>query len=101
MTVATGLGYNEEATSFYYNGVVNDGIEIKTQNGFNFRGTSVHKIICLDENHNAVWKKLSEIRKGDFTLIKLDSCIVDSSISRSISTLLGKKYNVPLYSKKR
>ena len=82
----------ETATSFYYNGFVKKGLKIITSNGFFIEGTENHNIRCLNENHEFVWKKLSDLKIDDILPIKINTCIVDSSKNRSIANILKKEF---------
>jgi len=60
----------EKATQFYCNGLA-DTYEIQTVKGHFLRGTGNHKIRILDTDANYIWRRLDEIKEGDWIAIRL------------------------------
>ena len=60
---------SDVANKIYYDGSSIQSKKITTKCGYNICGTKSHKVKILDNNLNVVWKKLSEIKKGDVAVI--------------------------------
>lgn len=90
-----------KVNSLYYNGTVEDGVSFETTNGFSLSGTKQHRIKCLTKDHVLEWKLLGDIVEGDIAVVRLDTNIVDSSKTRSISILLNKEFEFNSISRKK
>lgn len=67
-------------------------IKIKTGNGFSVEGTADHPMLVIDENLNHAWRKLSEIRVGDWIASvnqQVDLLGTSEEVSLPMATILG------------
>ena len=57
-------------TSQIYNGCVKPTLKIKTVLGYEIEGTLIHPILVVDQNGDFIFKKLQELKKGDYVVIQ-------------------------------
>jgi ribonucleoside-diphosphate reductase alpha chain len=67
-TVFTDEG-SRRAEDFYYNGLA--AVQrIRTVNGYSFTGTLQHRVRVIDENGAYVWRRLEDVRVGDWVALQ-------------------------------
>jgi ribonucleoside-diphosphate reductase alpha chain len=44
--------------------------QLETEHGFLIEGTKKHKFLIVSENGDYIWKEMSELKKGDWTVLK-------------------------------
>jgi len=59
-----------EFTSQFYNGGVKPTLKIRTVLGYEVEGTLIHPILTVNQNGDFIFKKLSELKKGDYVVIQ-------------------------------
>jgi len=57
-------------TSQIYNGGVKPTLRIKTALGYEIEGTLVHPILTINQSGNLVFKRLQELKRGDYVVIQ-------------------------------
>ncbi len=53
-------------TSHVYNGGLSPTIRVTTKHGFEIEGTPEHPLLTINPNGQYVWKRIDELRMGDF-----------------------------------
>ena len=81
-------------------------IKIKTRDGYSLEGTPEHKIRIINADSRVVWKKLSDIKNGDFCAIFRSEVLGESrekdiSWSFDIDKYISKYFNGEEYNKNR
>ncbi len=92
--LVNGYGEIEPTSHFYRNGYNSDvlkTIRIETKAGFVLEGTHNHPIRVMDDNGHVVWRKLQQIKKGDYACIKRGMGVWNnnSTLSQEEASLLG------------
>jgi ribonucleoside-diphosphate reductase alpha chain len=53
-----------------HNNGIKDIFEVITERGYAIRGTSEHRLYVVDEDGNYIWRKISQLKKGDWVVLK-------------------------------
>jgi len=59
-----------KTTSHFYNGGVKKTKKIKSRYGYEVEGTRVHPILVMEKSGKQVWRKLKDVKKGDYICIQ-------------------------------
>jgi len=91
-----GLEGKATATHFYDDGVKRT-VKIRTRFGFELEGTAQHRVWVRKPDGTEGWKRLGEIRVGDFVAIDTQICLWGNEVSIPPMELpkRAKKYRLP------
>lgn len=87
-------------SSHFYNGGIKETRKIKTRYGYELEGTKVHPILVLTPSGDLEWKKLDDVKIGDYVAIQRNqNCFNDSYIKFNWKYQKESKYesNIHFY----
>lgn len=59
----------KETTSHFYKKKVALTYKIDTHDGYQLEGTPIHPVLSIDERGNPIWRKLEDLRIGDYVAV--------------------------------
>lgn len=90
------LGMNGvELTSHVYNSGMNPTIKVATRRGFDVEGTYHHPMLVMNEKGQHVWKRLDEIKIGDFMVGQRNQQVYGSKTDLSYAVEAAENNRYP------
>lgn len=88
-----GLRGREKTSKWYYDGIQETN-KIRTSYGYSIEGTDDHKVVVMSEKGSLSWRRLGDLREGDYVALERSSDIW----SAENTTTLAHAYTLGLYS---